>query len=434
MKISQIKKIYEKIPSWMTVPVAPLIRSRLTENHEFRETYAMLEQWDKMSREEREKKQLQKLRETLVHAQKACPYYRNLFASCGLDPRQFASAEELKKLPLLTRQIVQDHREEITAEDISDYYEVTTGGSTGSPLAISMEKKAIYREWAFVYHYWSRFGYDFRKDRIATFRALDLQNKIAVANPLYQELRMNPYLLNKNTVETFHRKIKAFGADFLYGYPSLLYNFCRLAEENGCLLKGQYRAVFLVSENLYPFQEQTIRRVLGCPIAIFYGHTERAAFAERDTKGYLFHPLYGILQMEGDIPTVTGFINEKTPLIRYALDDTFELQEDGRWKIEGHRNSDCLIGRNGEQFRATMLDFHGSLTDELGNFQLEQTAPGKVFLCVKRGGADSRVAEKVCNECREKLGDGFELELRWVEELQYTARGKYRFLVQHMKD
>lgn len=76
-----------------------------------------------------------------------------------------------------------------------------------------------------------------------------------------------------------------------------MYNYCRLNREAKTDIRGRYKAALLISENLYPFQEETIRSVLGCPIVMFYGHSERAVFAERYDKGYLFQPLYGITEM-----------------------------------------------------------------------------------------------------------------------------------------
>lgn len=435
MGIALIKKINEKTPYWMKKPFAKIIRAKLINNKTFLETYRLLEQSDLMTSREKEEWQLKRAKELLAYAYEHTSYYHELFDKMKFNPAKVEKLMDIQRLPILKKKDLADNLDAITADNISDYYTVTTGGSSGEPIKVLMEKSAIYKEWAFVYHYWSKFGYDFSNSKLATFRGVDMDSRICEENPLYNEIRMNPFIMSQLNIKEYLSKIEKFGADFIYGYPSVVYNFCRLADERGLQLKDKFKAALLISENLYPFQEELITRVLGCKIAMFYGHSERATFAEKYENGYKFNSFYGITEIsdKGE-PIVTGFINEKTPLIRYLVDDMVEPGATENCKIWGHRDSDVLIGRNGEQFRASMLDFHGMLSGKFGEFQFIQNFPGEVIICVCQNRLLQNNLSGIVQECQRRLGSGFTCRLEYVEHLTKTPRGKYKLVIQNWKE
>lgn len=391
MKIAAIRKVNEKMPYWMKRPFAGFIRGKLIKNRTFLAQYQELEAADAMSVEEKERLQLEKLRQTLIHAYEHTAYYKELFDRQHFAPEMISSVEELEMLPILTKELLKEHYAELQADDIDDFYEVSTGGTTGAPTHVLMERTAIYREFAFVYHFWSKFGYDHTSSRLAAFRGVDLNNKLSEINPLYQEIRMNVFLMNRNNIREYVKRIDRYGAEFVYGYPSAVYNFCRLAREAGIALAGRFKAALLISENLYEFQEDEITATLGCPIAMFYGHSERAVFGERYGDGYIFNPLYGVTEISADNkPIVTGFINGKTPLIRYEVDDQVEPIKDSEVNITDH----CTLN---------VVPIGGTLGEDR-----------------------IRIIEK---SVRQKFGAALTCEVKVVSELETTARGKYQMVI-----
>ena len=436
MSIAQIKKLNEKIPYWMKRPFAGIIRNKLIENSLFQETYQMLCQADKAGQKEKERLQTEKLRETLRHAYHHTAYYRELFDSLRFDPETVTGPEQLEKLPVLTKRTLKERMNDRLADDIADAYLVTTGGTTGEPTKVYMEKKAIYREWAFIYHFWSRYGYDYRKSRLATFRGVDMHGKISEINPLYAEIRLNPYLLNEDNFEQYLRLIERYRADFLYGYPSAIYNFCQIARKKGISLTNRFKAALLISENLYPFQEEMIQSVLGCSVAIFYGHSERAVFAERDERGYLFNALYGVTQFAKDNTLlVTGFINQKTPLIRYCVDDAVTRLPSGGYSVTGHWEREVLHGKRGERISMAAINFHDDTFTLVKGYQFVQDEVGKCTLRVvpERELSPGEI-EKIHDRVMKKIGSGFECQVVPVSALTLTGRGKGQLLIQNIKD
>lgn len=432
MNIAAIRKINEQMPYWMKRPFSRIIRRKLIENSVFSEQYGALVEADAMDEEEKSRRQKELLEKTLAHAYEHTDYYRRLFDQVGLRLGYVDPLEALADIPVLTKELLRENYNALQADDIDNYYEVSTGGTTGAPIHVLMEKDAIYREWAFTYHYWSKFGYDYEKSRLATFRGVDLNNKLSEINPLYQEIRMNVFLMSRNNIAEYVKRIEKYGADFIYGYPSSVYNFCRLTREAGIPVKGRFKAALLISENLYPFQEEELTRTLDCPIAIFYGHSERAVYGERYGEGYVFQPQYGVTEIAKDNTLiVTGFINRKMPLIRYTVDDEAEPVANGGVSIRGHWNADLLDGKNGERISAAAINFHDGTFDGVEKYQFVQREAGRCILNVVPSGetlVENRV-RAIEKSVRQKFGAALTCEIRLVKELETTSRGKYQMVI-----
>jgi phenylacetate-CoA ligase len=83
--------------------------------------------------------QNQKLRKLVRHSYEKVPYYRKLFDSLKLKPEDIKSVYDLKKLPLLSKKIINSlPLEQFIAKgiDIKNCRTAMTSGSTGSPLRV----------------------------------------------------------------------------------------------------------------------------------------------------------------------------------------------------------------------------------------------------------------------------------------------------------
>jgi phenylacetate-CoA ligase len=83
--------------------------------------------------------QSQKLRNLVRHSYEKVPYYRKLFDSLKLKPEDIQSADDLKKLPLLSKKIIKSlPLNQLIARgvDIKRCRTAMTSGSTGIPLRI----------------------------------------------------------------------------------------------------------------------------------------------------------------------------------------------------------------------------------------------------------------------------------------------------------
>ena len=433
-----LKKLNNSLPDWIKAAGAPVIRRKLTGSCAFRNQYELLRQLDGMTPAEREEYQAGQLRETLIHAYEHTKYYHDLFDECGLNPYSFEDAGELTKLPLMTKEIIREQFDALSADDVADYYTGETGGSTGSVTKILLAGESIYREKAFIYHFWSKYGYDWKSSRIATFRGVEFNGKISRLNPLYNEILLDPITISSSNIDEYVKKINSYGAEFIHGYPSAIANFCALLEGNGLTLKKKIKAAFCISEALTDLQREIIERMLECPAAAFYGHTERSVFAEMAGDGitYSFNPAYGYTEIiehgDGNI-VCTGFINRKFPLIRYAVDDSAIEAKPGVFAIEGHHSDAALLGRNGEKITQTALNFHNDTFSCTAGYQLVQNTAGEAVCNVKSAGKlTEHELEKIRKALDDKTGDSIQWSVRQVEDFEYTKKGKFRILISNI--
>ena len=430
MNFSKLKKIYEALPYIFKLPLSGVLRKKLISNHLFLIYYNKLNSFDSLSQDYIKDEQFLQLKKTLIHAYEHTKYYKSLFDNVAFNPYEFNIISDINKIPVLTKRILQDHFDELIADDAGNGYMVTTGGTSGKPTKVIMSNNAYYIEWAFVYHFWSKYGYDIKKSKLATFRGIKLGNKISEINPMYREIRMNIFRMNKLNIKKYFKRIERYGVEFLYGYPSAIFTFCKLANAAGIELKRKFKAVFLISENLYPFQEECFSKILECPIGMFYGHSERAVFAEKENDSYFFNSLYGYTEInEKNEPVVTGFINQKMPLIRYVVDDRVTKKENG-FLIEGHHDCEVLLGVNGEEISAASINFHDNTFQKIDTYQFKQKNAGHCVLLLKPSLKLSEDdLQAILKSVKSKFGSVLTCELKVVDDVFVTERGKFKMII-----
>ena len=431
MNYVTLKKIYEGLPYIFKAPFSGVLRNKLIKNKIFVEHFNTLQSADSWSDEKLTAEQFNRFKDTLIHAYEHTRYYRELFDASNFDPYSVTSFTDIKKIPVLTKRILQERFSDLVADDAGEGYLVTTGGTSGEPTKVMMSNDAYYIEWAFVYDFWSKYGYDIKSSKLATFRGIKLGEKLYEINPMYREIRLNVFLMGKGNIDRYVKAMKNYGVDFIFGYPSAIYNFCKLTQEAGIQMEGMFKSALLISENLYPFQEEKITEVLKCPIGMFYGHSERAVFAGRFDGGYSFNRLYGYTELsEKGEPIVTGFINRKTPLIRYLVDDHVTRQG-AAFAIEGHRDCEVLFGLDGEEISAAAINFHDKTFDNILAYQFIQNEIGKCMLCIvpNERFQISDVAE-IEKSVSGKFGHALECKVKVVDKVQLTDRGKFKMILQ----
>lgn len=437
--IAILKKLNDSLPDPVKMAFAPIIRKQLICNKTFLEQYAELEEFDIMTEAERTVYCFDKLKKMLIFAYEHTAFYKNQFDQCEFDPYTMESEADMRIIPSITKEDIQEHFDEMQASCIADYYTVTTGGSTGKPLHIQLDKASIYREKAFIYHYWSKAGYDYKASRIATFRGIEFGNKFVKLNPLYNEIFLNPFLLNEGNVARYVASIDKFGASFLHGYPSAIAHFCKLVKRKGLGLKPSIKAVFFISENVLQEHFDIVKEVLHCTSYPFYGHSERSVFAEYsvEEKVYYANECYCHFEVDNTDKQIicTGLVNQRMPLIRYKTDDVALKKENDGYTVEGHHCKNVLYGKNNEVMSMAAINFHSHEFDKVDAYQFEQWEQGKALL---RLAAEGKLSQedigKIQDVLKIKMKNAIEMDIQIVQTIPLTSRGKHNSIIQHIDE
>jgi phenylacetate-CoA ligase len=335
-----------------------------------------------------------------------------------------------------------------------------TGGTLGPHFEFLADDSAYRMEQAYIVHLWARFGYRIMAPR-ATLRSRPVVNPRTANcweyNPIHNELNLSIYELTERTLPIYVAACAKFQPRFIHGYPSALVILARLllSHEDQKARFPKLVAVLGASEGLLPGQRELIEGTFGCRLVTWYGQTERVILAGECEGSNLYHctPQYGITELiddqgrnitepgvEGEL-VGTGFINRVMPFIRYRMRDysswvagycphcrrPYPLLSGVRGRLH-----DYLIGRDGRHVpMMALVDAPEFASVE--RFQFYQDIPGRVELrlMIREGFGDGYV-QRIRRVMEGKLGKAFELDLKLVNHIALSPRGKLNCIIQKL--
>jgi len=398
----------------------------------------------------------------LMRAALRTPYWSAALERAGLSGRTSFTIDDLRQLPLVDKQVVREHHEAMLDPSIPESARkyVTTGGTSGRPLGVWIDKNASPRDWAHVVDAWNTLGYRL-DDRRAVLRGVRLgdgvQRRVTTYEPLRRELYVSVFDLDESHLPDIERALVRFSPRFLHGYPSALEVLGRYLRRSGAVLPA-LKGIFAVSENLYPGQREYLESLFGVPVVTFYGMSEKVAFAAECAArdGYHVHEMYGhvdLVAADGTLITepgvrgeivATGLISAVMPLIRYRTGDFSSWRSGpcpcgrpGRrlGPIEGRWNREYLVTRSGSRVHMAALNLHSSVFDNVERYRFVQSEPGCVRLLLVPGlGYKDADGSRIQAEMDGKLSGLVEVELVTTTTMDLTQRGKGVFIEQLIPD
>ena len=98
-----------------------------------------------LPREQLEALRDRRIRRMVAYAARYVPYYREMFAREGIDPRQIRGAADLDRLPILDRELVRTHPRLFIAQTRAARSALSflTSGSTGTPIEIHHDRRSL---------------------------------------------------------------------------------------------------------------------------------------------------------------------------------------------------------------------------------------------------------------------------------------------------
>ena len=454
--LNLLKNAYERSPTSLKRLYAAIPFS-IRMGRAYRETRRFLAESGKWPRRRLADYQNERLQKLIQHAFENVPYYHRTFVERGLKPEDVRTVADLRKLPFLTREDIRSHSGEMTARNIAPRttYISNTGGTTGEPLSLRINNSAYGTEWAFMLDQWARIGYDASCRKVG-LREFGYDGKAGWHyDPIYNELRLSPMLLNDDSVQGFVDATRRFGATFMFGYPSAITIFAQCLKRRALSIDG-LAGILAGSENLHDWQRDLFNSVFDCRVFSWYGQTEKVILAGECEQSSLYHvyPQYGCTELVAEDGSVinqpgvsgelvgTGFLNSAMPLIRYRTGDYAAYAEGpcpcGRAYaliagIEGRRKQEVFVGKDGRLIPATAF-FASSVWEIFTNvraYQFEQAEPGCAVLKVVPAGAyGAEDAQRLMTTMKGCGSEFLSFTVVRVAEIQRTPRGKIPFLIQ----
>jgi len=462
-----IKKVYNSSPTFLQNigrKIYTNFKRPIWKEPEFLKWYNFLQESQWWSKEQLEEYQIRQLEKLLKHAYENVPYYRRVFDERGLKPKDIQDFDDLRKLPYLEKDDVRKNLKDLIARNIpkEDIEYVTTGGSTGIPLGFYIEKITNLIRMAFEWREWNWMGYNFG-DRCVVLRGNVVKRKENGKPAWWEYDRENNYLvlstydMTEENLPKYVKKIEEFKPKVIRAYPSAIDILARHIKENNLTIntKGNIKAISTSSENLYPAQRKLIEEVFKCPIFDKYGNCEQVTIlgeCERH-EGYHDFMEYSYTEVlnkedkpvtkEGEIGEIvsTAFTNYAVPFIRYKTEDLVEYSTHSCScdrqlplikSIEG-RLQELIVTKNGNLISMVAMNMHSDIFDNVRQFQFFQNIPGKIiFKVVKKETYTEKDTRCIIQELQKKIKNQIEIEIKFINKIPFTKRGKYTFLIQKL--
>jgi phenylacetate-CoA ligase len=392
----------------------------------------------------------ERLQRIIRHAAATVPYYARLFATLHLDPADIRSPEDLRCLPTLSKQTIQDNLQAFCSRDAARMQCTVahTSGTTGAGMRFPLSLAAEREQWAVVWRYRARFGFS-HETWYAHFFGKSVVPRNQAAPPFWRvnqpgrQILFSAYHLREDYLPYYVDELNRRRPPVIQGYPSLLSVLADFMTQTGRTLTYEPKVIMASSETLLPHQQNIIERAFGVPCRQLYGQSEAVASISECPLGRLHvDEDFGLLEFQpleggGHQLIATGYANFAFPLIRYELGDVVDLELPRECpcglpgtlvdRIDGRIEDNVLtpdgrkVGRLDHLFK-DMINVRGCQivqrrTDEL----LFRIIPGKGF------SPDDLSA--LIRQVRRRLGAEIGLKCEFVAELPRTRRGKVRFVV-----
>ncbi len=399
---------------------------------------------------------LKNLNILLTTAKHNSTFYSNKFKNINLPLKRL---EDLMSLPIMTKQDMRDHFDEIRNPNIPlrEMELSKTGGSTGEPAYYYLQNNAkdwnrgtVYRsaEWAgvclgdpTVQMMGSHF--DLKKFQKIKWKLIFFLQR-------YKDLSVAK--VDEKIFDQYYHQIIKFKPSSIWGYASGIYLFANFIEKNYPQSNFNFlKALITSSETLQLPWRQKIEKVFGYnKIFDHYGSREVYIASECSMhRGYHIHEEVIILEVvdkyNNPLPNgergrilVTDLTNHGFPFIRYEIGDVGVLSTRKTCdcgiklplleSIEG-RIADMVILPDRiltpPNFTLLMSDYEGVETYQI----IQETIDNLSVRIVPNNRINQNVKDYISNCLNELTGPDVNVVIEYVKNIEVPLSGKRRYII-----
>jgi len=396
--------------------------------------------------------QWQELHKLLSHAFQTVPYYQRKYAAAGIRLEDIRTFEDYALLPPLTRQEVNNHREELKSQsDQGKLLSHATGGSSGVPTRFYITMESY--DWRTAA---SARAYSWSGCNVGE-RTLYLWGAPIGNPPRVKAWKMDAYRWFRRELifSTFQQddavwaKIlegaRRFQPRYVVGYVSSLEQFGQYLLANNLRLDG-IQAVVAAAGPVLQSTREAVAKAYRAPLFNTYGSREFMSMAAEceQHQGLHIHAENILIETKGaaeDGPSeflITDLHNYGMPFLRYEIGDMGTLSHRtcscGRGlplveNIEG-RVLDALRTRDGRIVPGELFPHLMKDIPEVREFQVEQKSLDDIAVYVVLSGPLSEASkETVRSEIAKAFGTNTSVTLHPVASIPRRASGKRRVTI-----
>jgi phenylacetate-CoA ligase len=412
-----------------------------------------VKQFHKLPLVEMKQRQWNKLLSILSYSYDNNAYYGKLFDDNYIKPGDIKDVSELKKIPYLTKKIIQEDYTRLISPNHRRLSHRKTSGSTGMPLKFVKDMDSLAYMDAVMYEVYGWHGIKMGDPQCRIWGLpADLKSRLSIKSRdfLLNRIRLSSFDVSDDSSREFYHSIRKFKPVFMYAVPSYTTDFAKRLQKMSLDPKGLgLKAIILTGEIFYAEQKKYIREAFGCPVINEYGTTECGilAFAcPNDNMHLMMHnvffefvnPQTGTEVQPGEPGeiVITELHGKALPFIRYRLGDIVTpkggvcacgSQLPMVSHIEG-RLEDMITTPEGKKVAGGMLYY--TLTKGIQQFKVYQKSIDSLEVLIEKGpGFSEDYLSDVKNKWRIYLGNRMKVEFKIVDKIPPDKSGKLRYFV-----
>ncbi len=294
-------------------------------------------QWNTL--EENKKIQQKKLYKLIEYASENIPYYKKIIQEHNIRFSEETIFNDIKKFPLLTKDIIRKHFDELYKFRDKTYFRNHTSGSTGEPAIFYQDKyclewkiatKIFFDEWA---------GRQIGEPMLKLWGAVqDILKegqgiKAYLRQQFYGVTTLNSYRMTEKNLYDYVRKINRIKPHLILTYTNSIDELARFIQDHHLTVYSP-GAIMTSAGVLFPEIRTKVEEVFRAPIFDNYGSRETGSIACNCDKNEGLHLIPNIHYVEildadakeagpgeSEEIVVTLLTNYTMPLIRYTIED-----------------------------------------------------------------------------------------------------------------
>ncbi len=382
-------------------------------------------------------------------------FYRRRLHELGGSPEDFKSWEDFERLPLLTKDDLREHADELLSDgwDVSSLIRKRTGGSTGVPVHVYRDLRASRMKTGVVMRHdeWAHFQVGVKKAALWG----DVKPRTSlwhrVTDTLYNRtIYLDTLEMDDCNMLDFAEAIRRTSTKLLFGHGHSLYHFARFLRDRR-VTDLKLKGIISSAEMLPPGERRIVEEVFGNVVFDRYGCEEVGLIAsecERHdgmhvaAEGVYVEILDGTEEVPGRV-VVTDLLNHATPILRYEIGDMAMTKPGpctcGRGlprigRVIG-RTSDFLYTPEGRQISGiSLLD---TIIIHIAGFRrvqvVQESLDSLTFNVVKGEGFSDASLEALAAAVAKYFGPSMTHKVVIVDAIPLTGRGKFQFSICKVK-
>ena len=414
---------------------------------DIRSKLSALKDFEKLSSNEKNHQQKNKLYNIIAFAGKNVPYYQDLFKKIHFNPENILkSVDYINEIPLLTKEILREEGLRLVNQNITpDLLNVRkTNGSTGLVTYVYYDAHAL--DWTAAANLFASEmgGRDLTKKEVHLVSELELNHTFK--SKWTDQLKC--LCLNRKVVQTKHfdanglklllDQIKELQPYSIQGHPSTLYYMAIEAQKYGTTYSHLFTSFESTGESIDKHKVEIIEKSFNCKVYNRYGNAEFGVIAHSTSQFdvlKIFQPMiYAESHSLGnglDELVLTGLTNFSMPLIRYKTGDVGHVL---------NKNSDSLIHNLNGRFHDVIQIGNNSYPSHFIKDVLENIGGVDEFQIVQKKETNELTLKLVpSNECNKvaienaiEKNCGLQMKIEWISFeglIMQGWRDKFKYVV-----